>query len=151
VRSAVARLGVRLPRPTAPWYGEPPAAERREFLARAAAAGIDRLPAAPDGEPLSSRLWRRYGRGALAIVDEIGRDASLAREVVEGAELCRAEVLFAAREELVVRLDDLLRRRTRIALARRRDELRGAAGLREACELLAGDRGGELFDEYFGA
>ena len=45
--------------------------------------------------------------------------------------------------------DDFLRRRSKIALVIRRDELARAPGLREACRIFFGDDADARFDEYF--
>jgi hypothetical protein len=50
-----------------------------------------------------------------------------------------------------VRLDDFLRRRSKISLVISEAELRKAAGLKEACEILFGSRAEERMKEYFDA
>jgi len=53
---------------------------------------------------------------------------------------------------MVVKLEDFLRRRSKIALVVRREEIRAAPGLREACRILFGDHQVEAkIEEYFGA
>ncbi|MBL8408726.1 MAG: hypothetical protein JNJ81_13100, partial [Candidatus Accumulibacter sp.] len=42
-----------------------------------------------------------------------------------------------------------LRRRSKIALVVRREDIRNADGLMEACEILFGDQAREKYDEYF--
>ncbi len=49
---------------------------------------------------------------------------------------------------MIVNLEDFLRRRSGIALVMRREEIRNAEGLMDACEILFGDRAREKFDEY---
>lgn len=137
----VRELGVHLRQPHDPWYGEPPAVERRRFLAEARRVELEAVPAV--------RLWRRYGTRAWDMLDAVGRDPRLARPAIEGARCLRCELPHVARHEMVVRLEDFLRRRTKIALVTPRDELRRAPGLRETCEQLAGARADELIAEYF--
>ena len=50
---------------------------------------------------------------------------------------------------MVVKLDDFLRRRSKIALVVTQQALREAPGLHEACELLFGSAAQERYDEYF--
>mgnify|MGYP000935067420 CR=1 FL=1 len=50
---------------------------------------------------------------------------------------------------MIVKLEDFLRRRSKIALVVRRENIRTAPGLMEACEILFGDQAREMFDEYF--
>jgi hypothetical protein len=54
-----------------------------------------------------------------------------------------------ARREMVTKLDDFLRRRSKVALVVRRDELERSPGLREACRLFFGDAADERAREYF--
>jgi len=52
---------------------------------------------------------------------------------------------------MVVKLEDFLRRRSKIALVVRREEIRAAPGLREACRILFGEEQvEEKIAEYFG-
>ena len=75
----------------------------------------------------------------------------MAELLIEGAEYLRCEIELAARREMVTRLADFLRRRSKIALVLRSDEIRRAPGLREACEMLFGADAGARIDEYFAA
>jgi len=51
--------------------------------------------------------------------------------------------------EMITKLDDFLRRRSKIALVVSQDKLRESAGLREACRILFGDEADAKFAEYF--
>jgi hypothetical protein len=50
---------------------------------------------------------------------------------------------------MVTKLDDFLRRRSKIALVVSRERLRDAAGLREACDILFGAEAAAKLEEYF--
>jgi glycerol-3-phosphate dehydrogenase len=50
---------------------------------------------------------------------------------------------------MIVKLEDFLRRRSKIALVERHEDIKQASGLMEACEILFGDQAQEKFDEYF--
>ena len=71
VADAVEELGVPLEEDTHNWYGEPAKATRQEFYRQARLMKLDDLRHKPDVEPLSDRLWRRYGRRAFEMLDEI--------------------------------------------------------------------------------
>ncbi len=146
----VRRLGVPLAAAEAAWYGEPAAPVHERFLAEARAMGLDRLGASPAREALSARLWRRYGAGAFPLLEAVRRDPHLAEPVVEGAELVRCELGEIARREMVVKLEDFLRRRSGIAQIVRGEDLRRSAGLREACGVLFGDAAEARWAEHFG-
>ncbi len=73
----------------------------------------------------------------------------MAEVIIEGAEYLRCEIAHAARREMIVELEDFLRRRSKIALVIPREELEQAPGLKEATTILFGDRAGEKTDAYF--
>ena len=50
---------------------------------------------------------------------------------------------------MVTKLEDFLRRRSKIALVERKETIKKSAGILEACEILFGDQAKEKFDEYF--
>ena len=149
VAAQVAALGVSLPYPDARWYGEPPDQVRREFMHQATLMDLDGMTAKSSSEPLSRRLWRRYGAEALRLLEDIRRDPRMAEVLIEGAEYLRCEIEQAARREMIVKLDDFLRRRSKIALVLTKDDLERAPGLREACRVLFGEDADARFDEYF--
>ncbi len=151
VATEVAALGVELPYPHARWYGEPPEQTRLEFWHQARLMNLDGLTSPRSSENLTSRLWRRYGAEALGLLEDIRADPRKAEVLIEGAEYLRCEIEQAARREMITKLDDFLRRRSKIALVIRESELRSAPGLREACRLLFGAEADARFDEYFAA
>jgi len=150
VSEEAGRLGVHLPWPGRVWYGEPPGVLREEFLHQARLMGLDGA-ASGHPEPPSARLWRRYGAGALSMLESIRRNPAGAEELLPPAGILRCEVEEVASREMVVTLEDFLRRRTGIAQIMRREELRFSPGLREASAILFGPTAGSRLDEYFEA
>jgi glycerol-3-phosphate dehydrogenase len=73
----------------------------------------------------------------------------MAEVLIEGAEYLRCEIEQSARREMITKLDDFLRRRSKISLVIRHDVLRDAPGLREACELLFAKDADARLAEYF--
>ena len=49
---------------------------------------------------------------------------------------------------MITRLEDFLRRRSKISLVVRREELLDAPGLKQACKILFGDQADEKLAEY---
>ncbi len=145
----VRRLGVTLPFADRLWYGEP-AESREEYFHQARLMGLDEMTSPQSSEKLSTRLWRRYGAVALGLLEAIRRDPRMADVIIETSEYIRCELDEAARREMIVKLDDFLRRRSKISLVVRREEIRRAAGLREACRILFGDEADAKIAEYFG-
>ena len=151
VMHRVRDLGVALPYPEARWYGEAPEQTRQEFLHQARLMDLDAMTSPRSSEKLTTRLWRRYGGESLSLLEKIRADPRMAEVLIEGAEYLRCEIAQAARREMIVKLDDFLRRRSKIALVISREELAGAPGLREACRILFGDEADARYDEYFAA
>lgn len=150
VSDDVRALGVELPFPDYRWYGEPPGEVRDEFFHQAALMDLDRYTAATASEPLSARLWRRYGANALQLLEQIREDPHDAEILIEGTEYIRCEIEQAARREMIVKLEDFLRRRSKIAQIATPETIRRSPGLMEACRVLFGDDARARFDEYFG-
>ena len=146
----VQRLGVAVPEPDFVWYGEPPDTVREEFLHQARLMKLDDYTAPESSEPLSQRLWRRYGAQAIGLLENIREDPREAEVLIKGTEYIRCELRQAARREMVVALDDFLRRRSKIALVERREVIRDSQGIMDACHILFGEEAQARYDEYFG-
>ena len=99
-------------------------------------------------EPLSARLWRRYGDKAIDMLEEIRQDPSQADLFIEHTEYLRCEIEEAAESEMIVKLEDFLRRRSKISLVVRHEDIVQARGLMEACRVLFGDKAQQKYDEY---
>jgi glycerol-3-phosphate dehydrogenase len=145
----VTRLGVRAKFPERKWYGEPPDEVKDEFFHQAELMDLDAMTAKSSSEPLSTRLWRRYGAEALGLLESIRQDPRQVELVIENAEYLRCEIEEAARREMVTKLEDFLRRRSKIALVVSEAALREAAGLKDACRILFGGDAEAKLDEYF--
>ena len=145
----VSELGIDLAKPDGKWYGEPDATTRNQYFERALKLGIDKMVASDTSEALSDRLWRRYGENARAMLDRIEQDTSLAEPLVENTGIRRCEIDYLVQSEMIVKLEDFLRRRSKVELLLSGETLRQSEGLFEICEKLFGDRARGKFDEYF--
>lgn len=148
VAAIVARLGVALSDPRRRWYGEPDPDLHEEFLLQAARMDLDGMTSPRSSERLTTRLWRRYGAQAFGLLESIRADPRMAEVLIENAEYLRCEIELAARREMVTKLDDFLRRRSKIALVIRHEDIVTAPGLREACRILFGDEADAKLAEY---
>jgi len=148
IADTIADFGMQLPYPKAKWYGESSEAHKHTFLERAALIKLDDLTPSYSSEPLSERLWRRYDINALQIIDEIQRDPKQAEQLMHNAEYLRAELHYAARREMITKLDDFLRRRSKIAMVLNSDDILSSPGLIEACEILFGKQAETKLAEY---
>ncbi len=144
----VAKLGVEVPYPDNTWYGEPDRKLREEFMLQARLMDLDSLTDASSSEPLSERFWRRYGESAFGLLERIREDESCVELLIENAEYTRCEIELAARREMIVKLEDFMRRRSKIEQVVRFDEIARAPGLREACDILFGDEAEARLQEY---
>ncbi len=151
VAADVEALGIPLEKDLRNWYGEPAAATRKEFYRQARLMRLDRLRTKPGAEPLSDRLWRRYGRRAFELLEAIRADPTMGEDVMGSADYLRAELYTAAEHELVVTLDDFMRRRSKIDLVVRDDDIIGSPGLREVAEILFGADADRRLADYLAA
>ena len=149
VSRIVARLGVHLTFPQYKWYGEPHPSVREEYMHQARLMNLDGYTSPESIETLSSRLWRRYDQQAFELLADIREDPRQAEVLIKGTDYIRCEIRLAKRQEMITKLEDFLRRRSKIALVVRREDIRRAPGLMEACEILFGDEAQAKFDEYF--
>ncbi|MBK8509291.1 MAG: FAD-dependent oxidoreductase [Candidatus Competibacteraceae bacterium] len=149
VADLVETLGIALPHRRYKWYGEAHPSVREEYFHQAQLMRLDSYTFPGAMESLTHRLWRRYGDKALRLLEDIREDPRQAEVLIQGTEYRRCEIGLAERQEMIVKLEDFLRRRSKIALVARRETIREAPGLMEACQMLFGDRAREKFDEYF--
>jgi glycerol-3-phosphate dehydrogenase len=148
--AAVQQLGTMLPDSKRKWYGEPHEAIRDEYLHQVNLMGLDELTSSGASEDLSTRLWRRYGAQSIAMLEDIREDPKMAEPLIEGTDYIRCELTQAARREMIVTLEDFLRRRSKLALVARHEDLKQSKGLKDACEILFGEEALERWKEYFG-
>lgn len=136
VADAAAELGLPVGSDDDGWYGEPSAAERQAFYRRAATVGLDRAPEVEHAASLAEVLWRRHGLAANDVVDAIAADADMARPLFAESDILRAELELFRQREMIVTADDLLRRRTKLAMIRRAEDLAADPGMAEVSEIL---------------
>ena len=148
IADAVESLGLPLETDNHTWYGEPAKATRDEFFRQARLMRLDDLRRKPDVEPLSDRLWRRYGRRAFQMLDAIRDDPNMGEDIMDSADYLRVELHVAARTEMVTKLEDFLRRRSKISLVVRDEDIRNSDGLTEVCQILFGAQADTKLAEY---
>ena len=147
----VQQLGISVPQADNRWYGEPGNDLRAEFMLQAQLMNLDALTDPSSSEPLSERFWRRYAESAFGLLERIREDESVAALLIENAEYTRCEIELAARLEMIVKLEDFMRRRSKIEQVVKREAIVSAPGLREACQILFGEDADERLEEYLTA
>ncbi len=145
---SIDKMGITIPFPDQKWYGEPSADSRERFMHQARLMDLDALTSAGVSEKLSTRLWRRYGIVAFELLEMIENDPTQAEVLIKGTEYLRCELQETANREMVTKLSDFLRRRSKIAQIERRETILNSAGLLEACQILFGDQAEEKLREY---
>ncbi|MGF1596544.1 MAG: FAD-dependent oxidoreductase [Acidimicrobiales bacterium] len=146
VVEAVADLGVAVGPAHDGWYGEAPATDREAFLAAAGTVGLDRPPLAEREPSVAAGLWRRHGPAAHRVIDAVAVDPRAGEPILTGSDVLRGELPLFADREMIVHLDDFLRRRTTLAMVRRADDLADDPGMAEVCATLGVERPGRTVD-----
>ncbi|MDN7132547.1 FAD-dependent oxidoreductase [Halomonas sp. MC140] len=149
IAEEMTRLGVTLSAPDFQWYGEPADPVKQQFMDQAQRMNLDAMTAATSSEPLSTRLWRRYADQAVQMLAKIQEDPAQADILIEGTEYIRCELEHARDHEMITQLEDFLRRRAKVSLVVRHEQLRQSSGLKEACRVLFGDDAEDRFNSYF--
>jgi len=148
VAAMVEELGVPLEKDLKNWYGEPAKATRAEFYRQARLMKLDALRTKPDTEPLTDRLWRRYGRRAFSMLEAIRDDPRMGEDIMENADYLRVELHLAANTEMITRLEDFMRRRSKIELVVPASVVRASSGLEEVAQILFADDADRRLAEY---
>ncbi len=82
------------------------------------------------------------------MLERIRADEREAQLLIKNAEYTRCEIELAARREMIVKLEDFMRRRSKIEEVVRREDIANAPGLLEACEILFGSDAQARLAEY---
>lgn len=145
----VQEMQIDLPQASQKWYGEPADDIRTAYFNKARHIGLDKLTPESSTEPLSTRYWRRYGAEAMGLLDKIEQNPGSAELLIKATEYTRCELELAAEREMITKLEDFLRRRSKIALVVRTADIKASEGLTEACQILFGEQAQQKLDEYF--
>lgn len=144
-------LGINIPYPDKKWYGEPDKSLYQEFLHQSQLMELDAMTDPSSSELLSSRLWRRYGSRAFELLESIREKPERGKLLIENAEYLMGEIELASKHEMITKLEDFLRRRSKISLVVRHKDLVNSPGLKEACKILFGDQASDKLEEYLKA
>ncbi len=145
----IENMEINIPFPSYKWYGEPDDATRKRFEHHARLMDLDAYASPESSEKLSTRLWRRYGTSAFGLLEMIQENPEEAEVLIKGTEYIRCELREATHREMVTKLEDFLRRRSKIALIERPETIKNSPGLTEACQILFGDQAEAKIEAYF--
>ena len=133
---------------TSVWYGEPSKNEHDRFLQRAAEISLDDSTPQNASEPSSTRLWRRYGIKAFDLLNQIEVNPELKEELIPDSECLKVEAVHARDHEMVVHLEDFLRRRTKISMMISQKNLEENPATKEACQILFGEHSHDRWTSF---
>ena len=108
----------------------------------------DKYTVEGSSEKLTQRLWRRYGGIAIELLEDIRQNPDQAKRLMKSAEYLRCEIEHTARYEMVTKLEDFLRRRSKITQVLHDEDIIDAPGLIAACEIFFGDQAQSKLTEY---
>lgn len=144
----VRECGVDVQENTSVWYGEPAKNEHDRFLQRAAEIRLDDSTPPNASEPISTRLWRRYGSKAFDLLNLIEVNSELKEELIPDSECLKVEAVHARDHEMIVHLEDFLRRRTKISMMISQKNLEENPATKEACQILFGDHSQDRWTSF---
>lgn len=148
VADIISSFGISIPYAHKKWYGEPDESIKLEFMHRAKLMGFDDLTPESSSEPLTQRFWRRYGRNAINMLESIRENPEKAELLIKNAEYLVVELEHASQREMVTKLDDFLRRRSKISMVLSEEDILNDPGLAEACKILFGDEADSKIQDY---
>ncbi|MBF0441445.1 MAG: glycerol-3-phosphate dehydrogenase/oxidase [Oligoflexales bacterium] len=129
------------------WYGEPSAELYEKFSEEMKSVKTKRENSVKPDSVLIERLWRCYGSHAFEILEYLKKSPESSENIVSGTDFSEAELQYLAKYEMIVRLEDFTRRRSKIALTLGNKFLFQNAGLKKASEILFGDLAEERYNE----
>ncbi len=136
VAEALEDIGIKPGSASEDWFGEPPASVRDAFYAEASKVGLDRPPGVERASSMAEVLWRRHGRAAFQIVRSIEQNPAEGEAALGQTDVLWAEIALMAEREMIATIDDFLRRRTKLSLIFKRDELLAHPDMPRVKELL---------------
>ncbi len=82
------------------------------------------------------------------MIDDIRSDPAMGEDIMDSADYLRVELHHAAKDEMVTRLDDFMRRRSKISQVVRDADIYAGTGLAEVAHVLFGDHAEVKLAEY---
>jgi glycerol-3-phosphate dehydrogenase len=147
----VKKLGIPLAEGETNWYGAESGGDDLRYRERAKQLGLDGMTAEDTGEPLDQRLWRRYGSDAMRLLELIAADSTMTQPALAGTGIRRCELAYLREREMIVKLEDFLRRRSKIELLYGRNAIAAMEGFRETARLLFDDEADFRIAQYLSA
>jgi alpha-glycerophosphate oxidase/glycerol-3-phosphate dehydrogenase len=82
------------------------------------------------------------------MLEAIRDDPRMGEDIMKSADYLRVELHFQAGTEMITKLEDFMRRRSKIDLVVRKEDILESPGLKEVAEILFGDEAELRLKEY---
>lgn len=122
------------------WYGDPTLDEKKKFTSIA----VNFL--APEEY---ERVWSRYGNNAHLIFKILEKNPAYNQVIIPNSEYRFYDFIIMSETEDIFKLEDLLRRRTELALTVRKSTLKDSIQLKTICKIIFTDEFENKWNEYF--
>lgn len=122
------------------WYGEPNSQTKQKLLQEC--KGIEDLAE-------KERLYKRYDTRMQLISSILAETPNAQEKIFPQAEYRLYDLILMAKTEDIIRLEDLLRRRTELELTIKKEEMQSNENLKLAVKLIFQEQFQEKWDEYF--
>lgn len=115
----VRKMGIKIPR-VKKWYGEDSQVRFNDFISDF--RKVDGVTES-DLEIVAPAIWRRHGNEAFNVLKIILEDSKNLQRIFPELDLTLGECLYIIKNEMVVKSEDLWRRRTALDLVRTKEEI----------------------------
>lgn len=149
IAAEISTMGIELSHDKCTWYGEPDKNQYQNYHTFARRLGLYQIFAQDAGESVAIRLWRRYGQDAIAMLESIQQDPNMLKSAIEKTGVRCCKIAHLANREMIVHLQDFLRRCSKIELLYSREYLYESKGLQGVCNHLFGEQAKVRWQEYF--
>ncbi len=146
IAEAIEDIGIQLKSLEKPWYGEPDLSSKQQYLK--AFSELDSLTHQYSDSPLTERCWRRYGKDAFTLMQNIKAHPEKAKAAIEHTAFTWAEIEWIAENEMIVELEDLFRRRSKTGLVVKKEVLINAKGFTDVCQFLFPENYQEKMEKF---
>jgi glycerol-3-phosphate dehydrogenase len=133
------------------WFGGELAQQQRRFYALADQHQLESFARGKGDlfEPLKDRWWRRYQMDSFDLLERLVEDKEQQKVYITGGGYPTCELEFIREREMVVTLEDFLRRRTRSELVIGKKDLRQDPDIIEVAKILFPDDYQKQYERYF--
>ena len=144
------KFQMKLPKTQKKWYGEPSNQMKENFMKKAREINLDEY-CRPSQEKISERFWRNYELDAFDLIEKIKKNSKLKEIVLNTSAVCyiTCEIEYLLEKEMIITLEDFLRRRTNLSLLNKKSDLQNMNELRTVANILFANESKKKWNDYF--